>query len=126
LARDADDASATDRLCRIALLAVAPALLERDLPAFGEALFEFNRRSGGLFQTVQGSEYGSPEGADMIGRLRGMGLRGVGQSSWGPTLFAIAEPDRLASAAATLEALGAPWTITLTRARNRGYDVDVS
>ena len=85
----------TDALCRLALLGMLPALVERDLDAFGEALFDFNRRVGALFSAVQGGEYAHPAVADMVKYLRGQGLRGVGQSSWGPAVFAVAaDADR--------------------------------
>src|SRR5262249_28107580 len=98
LARQVPNAVETEALCRIALLGLVPALLERDLAAFGEACFEFNRRAGLLFKASQGGEYRSPESAELVATLRQFGVRGVGQSSWGPTIFAIDEEDRLAAA----------------------------
>jgi predicted sugar kinase len=38
---------------------------------------------------VQGGEYASAEIADLIADVRACGVRGVGQSSWGPTVFAV-------------------------------------
>jgi beta-ribofuranosylaminobenzene 5'-phosphate synthase len=82
-----------DALCRLALLGMLPALAEHDLTAFGEALYNFNRRVGELFAPVQGGTYCQPRTAEMIDYLRQDGIRGVGQSSWGPTVFAVVADD---------------------------------
>jgi beta-ribofuranosylaminobenzene 5'-phosphate synthase len=82
-------ASVTDALCRLIVLGLLPALVERDLEAFGDALFEFNVRVGERFAAVQGGVYASPRLAEMVAFARREGIRGVGQSSWGPALFAV-------------------------------------
>jgi predicted sugar kinase len=79
----------TEDLCRLVLLGMLPALAERDLEGFGEALHEFNVRIGEAFAPVQGGTYASPAVAELVAFLRGHGLRGVGQSSWGPAVFGI-------------------------------------
>jgi predicted sugar kinase len=76
-------------LCRLVLLGLLPAAVERDLDAFGEALYEFNRRVGESFAPVQGGPYAGPRVAELVTFLRGQGVRGVGQSSWGPAVFAV-------------------------------------
>jgi beta-ribofuranosylaminobenzene 5'-phosphate synthase len=84
-----DRAARTDALCRLALLGMLPALAEADLAAFGECLFDFNARVGEAFAAVQGGVYSGPRVAECVEFLRGEGIRGVGQSSWGPTVFAV-------------------------------------
>jgi beta-RFAP synthase len=79
-----------DALCRLALLGLVPALAERDLDAFGEALHDFNRRAGEPFAAAQGGPYAGPQVAALIDWLRAEGIPGAGQSSWGPTVFAVA------------------------------------
>lgn len=81
--------SATETLCRLVLLGMLPALVERDLDAFGEALYEFNARVGEAFAPVQGGTYASPRVAEVVEFVRGQNVRGVGQSSWGPAVFAV-------------------------------------
>lgn len=83
----------TERLCRLALLGVLPSLHDCDLPAFGEALHEFNRTAGEAFAADQGGPYCCATVAALIGWLRGEGVAGAGQSSWGPTVFAVAEDE---------------------------------
>jgi predicted sugar kinase len=71
-----------------------PALSESDCRAFGEALYDFNRRVGELFAPVQGGPYAHPLLAELVAYVRSQGVPGVGQSSWGPTTFAIVPEDR--------------------------------
>lgn len=87
----------TDALCRLVLMGMVPALLSADLDGFGEAVHEFNARVGDVFAPAQGGRYASPAVAAAVARLRARGVRGVGQSSWGSTVFAIV---RRAAAAA--------------------------
>lgn len=81
----------TDALCRIVLTALLPALVSDDLGSFGEALYEFNALAGDAFAPVQGGRYASPVVAELVARLRSLGVRGVGQSSWGPAVFAVVD-----------------------------------
>ncbi|HYT87222.1 MAG TPA: beta-ribofuranosylaminobenzene 5'-phosphate synthase family protein, partial [Gemmataceae bacterium] len=81
----------TDALCRLALLGMVPALVERDAVAFGEALYDFNRRVGEAFRSVQGGTYAHPRTAEVVAFVRQQGVPGAGQSSWGPTVFAIVD-----------------------------------
>ena len=90
-------AARTEALCRLVLLGMLPALAEADLQAFGESLFDFNARAGEAFAAVQGGVYLGPGVAECVEFLRGQGVRGVGQSSWGPTVFAVVgDEDRAA------------------------------
>jgi beta-ribofuranosylaminobenzene 5'-phosphate synthase len=122
LRRTPADIGQTDALCRLVLLGLLPSLAECDLPAFGEAVFEFNRRAGLLFKASQGGEYASPAIAEVIAELRSMGLRGCGQSSWGPTVFAFADADRLNHAAGRLRDKHGDdrLVVQVVAARNRG------
>src|SRR5262249_37388038 len=127
-ARLAHDAARTDALCRLALLGMLPALAEADLDPFGEALFDFNARAGEAFAPAQGGDYASPLAAEVVAFVRGQGVKGAGQSSWGPALFAVtADADRAGRLAEALRhrfAL-APAAVVVTRACNRGARVEV-
>ncbi len=79
----------SEALCRLVLLGLLPALIERDIEAFGEALYEFNARVGEAFAPVQGGVYASPRVTEIVEFVRGQNVRGVGQSSWGPAVFAV-------------------------------------
>jgi beta-RFAP synthase len=83
------DLARTDALCRLVLLGILPALAEGNLDTFGEAVHEFNTRVGEAFAPVQGGTYASPLVAEVVEFVRRQGVRGVGQSSWGPAVFAV-------------------------------------
>ena len=81
----------TDTMCRILVLGMLPALLERDCVTFGQALTEYNRYAGRMYREEQGGDYASPEVEALIDSALSLGASGAGQSSWGPTVFAICD-----------------------------------
>jgi beta-RFAP synthase len=89
-------AALTETLCRLVLLGLLPALVERDLDSFGEALYELNVRVGEAFAPVQGGPYATPSNAELVAFLRRQGIHGAGQSSWGPTVFAVVSDEERA------------------------------
>jgi beta-RFAP synthase len=76
----------TERLCRLALLEMLPAVAQADCDWFGEALFQFGRAVGEYFRPVQGGCYADPRMGELVDWLRSEGVRGVAQTSWGPTI----------------------------------------
>jgi beta-RFAP synthase len=81
----------SDRLCRLVLLGMLPAVVEHDLEAFGAALTELQHHVGQWFAPLQGGIYAHPESAAIVRELRSLELHGAGQSSWGPTLYAFSQ-----------------------------------
>jgi len=78
-------------------------LREEMLPAFdasdwvvaSDAIGRYGEWAGRIFEPLQGGVYRSPAIAESIADLRSRGIRGVGQSSWGPTVFALArDPEQ--------------------------------
>lgn len=74
-----------------------PAALDGQFDRFAESLYRFNREAGMCFADSQGGPYASSSIARLVARLRDDGVRGVGQSSWGPTVFAVQENEEAAS-----------------------------
>ncbi|HLQ45849.1 MAG TPA: hypothetical protein VK137_14015, partial [Planctomycetaceae bacterium] len=85
--------STTDRLCRITLMELLPAIIARDFDAVSAALFEFGRLNGEYFAPEQGGLFADGRMADVAEWLTSRGCRGVGQTSWGPTLFALCRDE---------------------------------
>jgi beta-RFAP synthase len=81
----------TADLCRLTLLGLLPAIAERNFQAFSEALVEFSWKVGECFAAHQGGVYASPLAGAVVELLLSHGIRGIAQSSWGPTLVAIAD-----------------------------------
>jgi beta-RFAP synthase len=110
-------------LCRLVLLGMLPALAEHDWRTFSEALYDFNVRVGEMFRPVQGGTYAHPRIADLVTFLRRQGVPGVGQSSWGPTVFAVApDADRAEVLALKVREYGGltPDKVLCTRGCNQG------
>ncbi len=76
-------------LCRHVLMQAMPALVERDLVAFGQSIQVLQQHVGDYFLPVQGGRYASRLVSAVLERLEVMGAPCFGQSSWGPTGFAI-------------------------------------
>jgi beta-RFAP synthase len=112
----------TDSLCRLVLLGMLPALVEADLPAFSEALFEFNQSVGEMFRAIQGGVYSHAQTAAVVDFIRRQGIVGVGQSSWGPTVFAVADGDRAGPLAQSLKEHFGSHEVIVTSAGNRGAE----
>jgi beta-RFAP synthase len=107
---------------------------ERMLPAlgvcnhvtFGEAVYHFGRLAGECFAAAQGGPFASAEIAELVAAIRAHGITGVGQSSWGPTIFAItaddAEAERLAHWLRK-QACARTCEITIARPNNAGASI---
>ncbi|HEX4070297.1 MAG TPA: beta-ribofuranosylaminobenzene 5'-phosphate synthase family protein [Planctomycetaceae bacterium] len=90
--------SLTERLCHLVLLEMLPAIAACDCDWFGEALYEFGRSVGDYFRPVQGGRYADSRMATLVEWLRGEGVRGVAQTSWGPTIAACCQDALRANA----------------------------
>lgn len=89
-----------ERLCRLTLMGVFPALAESDFETFALSIAQIQEIIGDYFSPFQGGRFTSPDVATAVGYLRDEhGLRGGGQTSWGPTGFAFAPSAQIAAAA---------------------------
>jgi beta-ribofuranosylaminobenzene 5'-phosphate synthase len=90
--------SDAERVAHLVLMALLPALADGDHPAFGAALTEIQRINGRWFASQQGGCFAAGPTAGFVERLLSWGATGVGQSSWGPAVYAI-EPDPASASA---------------------------
>ncbi len=86
-----------------------PAVAAEDFDSFAESLYQYGHLAGQCFAPIQEGPYHSPLAAKWVAQLRSRGVRGVGQSSWGPTLFAF-QPDP-ESAQHLAQTLAAEWNL---------------
>jgi beta-ribofuranosylaminobenzene 5'-phosphate synthase len=84
----------TAELCRELVCELVPAATQRNVDRFGEALYRYGRLAGQCFASQQGGFYASPTAEQLVKRCRELGVQGVGQSSWGPTIFALCRDQR--------------------------------
>jgi len=66
---------------------MVPAATQGDFPSFAESVYEYGYAAGEMFASEQGGPFRSAMVAEMVSYVRSLGVPGVGQSSWGPTLF---------------------------------------
>ncbi|MDO9051507.1 MAG: GHMP kinase [Methylotenera sp.] len=78
-------------LCRQVLMQAMPALVEHDLTAFGHSIQALQAHVGDYFAPAQGGRYASKLVGEVLEHLGAIGVPCFGQSSWGPTGFAIFE-----------------------------------
>jgi len=81
-------AETTDRLSRLAFLEMVPAAMESDFEQFSDSVCRYGKLAGECFTSIQGGAFANPQVAGLVETVRKLGVRGVGQSSWGPTVFA--------------------------------------
>lgn len=115
-------------LCHDVVLRILPALAEADLGTFGAGIAALQRVVGDHFAPAQGGRFTSPRVAEVLRWLDEQGIAGVGQSSWGPTGFALIGTDGEAQAlaqAARERWAGSGLRFQISGGRNRGADIDV-
>lgn len=123
-------AESAAHLCRLTLMVALPALAERKLAPFGAAIAELQRVIGDHFAPAQGARFMSEGVAEVLHWFESQGIGGVGQSSWGPTGFAIigseTEAERLRGEAERRWPAASGLSFLLTRGRNRGGEVTLT
>jgi len=77
------------KLCRYVLMQALPALAEQNLQEFGRAIAALQCEIGDYFSAAQGGRYTSEAVAKVLDWLSSRRVYCLGQSSWGPTGFAI-------------------------------------
>ena len=91
------NAGEVDRVATLVLLRMLPALVEDDIVAFGSALTEVQVINGHWFAAAQGGTFAPGPSTMLIDRMREWGAAGVGQSSWGPAVYAVVDGEDLAN-----------------------------
>ncbi len=86
-----------ERVSHLVLMQLLPALVEADLPSFGEALSAVQRITGGWFAKQQGGVFAPGPTGQVVADMAAWGAVGVGQSSWGPAAYGLVEGDEAAA-----------------------------
>lgn len=118
-------AEAAGELCRYAVMAFLPGVARADLSLAGPAIGHIQRKVGDHFAPAQGGRFTSPDVTAALAALEAEGIAGVGQSSWGPTGFALVDGAERAKKVADL--LRRKWpalTIMVVTGRNVGAGIE--
>ena len=113
----------TAQLCREVLMGMLPAAQQCRFEEFSQSLYRYSLIAGECFAAVQGGPFARP---DIVKVFQSLGVQGVGQSSWGPTVFAILpNEDAAQSLVQRLRNCGQAAGLNLSVARpdNRGAQV---
>lgn len=116
----------TQAVCHAILMQALPALIEQDLMRFGQAVAKMQAYTGDYFAPIQDGRYASKTVTKVLNFLMREGVDCVGQSSWGPTGFAIFESQSVAeqhltTLKATFQQESLDWLIC--EANNQGASV---
>lgn len=112
-------------LCHNLLLGILPALVRCHYQNFATMLTRMQNYLGDYFSEVQGHRYADPQVRLALEYLQEQGIQCAGQSSWGPTGFAIVENQAMAEKVVEqLEKkfLGAHWNLVwkISQGNNQG------
>jgi len=117
------DEQISGKICRHLLMKLLPSLIEKDLGSFGQAISEIQKQLGNYFATVQGGIFASELGYGLAEHMLAQGAVGIGQSSWGPTVYGFTTQDKktqlLESTRKLLGDYGRVWS---ARGINHGAD----
>ncbi len=81
--------SLVEKISRVLLIKMLPALVEKDIAYFGQALTDIQCMVGDCFAAVQGGRFANPISEKVVEFLLDKGAAGIGQSSWGPTVYGL-------------------------------------
>jgi beta-ribofuranosylaminobenzene 5'-phosphate synthase len=82
-----------EHVAHLVLMALLPALAEADLATFGAAVSAIQAINGRWFAPVQGGTFAPGPSEELVRRMAEWGAVGVGQSSWGPTVYGIVDGE---------------------------------
>jgi beta-ribofuranosylaminobenzene 5'-phosphate synthase len=101
-----------------------PAAERGDFDGFSHSLYRYGYQSGMCFAARQGGPFAGPS-ATIIDQMRALGIVGVGQSSWGPTVFAAVESPAAADdlRSRLVPELAEDATVIVTAPNNQGATV---
>jgi beta-ribofuranosylaminobenzene 5'-phosphate synthase len=112
----------TARLRNEVATVLLPAARTGDFASFSESLYRFGHEAGLCFAARQGGPFATPAIEALVQTIRRLGIRGVGQSSWGPAVFAVLELDEAAHhfALQIQEHVGPNTTVLVTEPNHSG------
>lgn len=115
----------TEKLCRLALMQLAPAVQTCNFEEFTTGLTEFGHLVGEFFEPAQGGIFADPRMAELEKKLLSHGIRGMAQTSWGPTLSIICQDIEMVTSLVTEYGYGEFCEIRATRPLNEGARIQI-
>ncbi|QDT90753.1 beta-ribofuranosylaminobenzene 5'-phosphate synthase family protein [Gimesia algae] len=116
----------TEKLCRLALMQLAPAVQTHDFEEFASGLTEFGHVVGEFFRPAQGGIFADPQMAELEKKLRSRGIRGIAQTSWGPTLSIICQDVEMVASLVRECGYGEFCELRTARPLNEGAQIQIN
>lgn len=118
------DPSVADVIAEELVDTVLPGLATGDVTTFGQGVMAIDRANGEWYADLQGGVY-RPPAAQLVDHLQSVEPAvGIGQSSWGPTVWAVTDSRGadavVASAHEALEAIDREGRVYVTKGLNHG------
>lgn len=110
-------------ICRIVLMQILPAAVTAEPEGFGAGITRIQGLIGDHFAPHQGGRFASPAVAGALAAAAAQGVTGFGQSSWGPTGFALMPTESEARALVASLDRGGSLRFLIARGRNTGATV---
>ncbi|MEM1646578.1 MAG: hypothetical protein QXL96_12140 [Ignisphaera sp.] len=115
-------------LYKLLLLNIIPSVLSKDVELFGKAITKLQLIVGTYFSKYQGGIFCCRESEEIVKTLQEHGAYGVGQSSWGPTVYGLVKSrvkalKILRKVTDKADKLGLECDYYVVRARNKGAKV---
>jgi beta-ribofuranosylaminobenzene 5'-phosphate synthase len=122
------DPGIAEDLARLVTQELLPAAATGDRNAFGAAVARMGQLNGAWYADEQGGVYRPPAGRVVEALSSVPAVAGAGQSSWGPSVYALTgadDADEVTAAARTaLDEAGPGGRVVVSRPRNEGALVD--
>ncbi|MFK7767028.1 MAG: beta-ribofuranosylaminobenzene 5'-phosphate synthase family protein [Mariniblastus sp.] len=117
--------SERESMIEIVRTKMIPGVTQTDYDLFADGVFEFGRRSGMMYEPIQNGPYNGHSIEKLVNEIRSFGVPAVGQSSWGPCVFAITRDDETANKLVSF--VRANYSdqcdVEITRADNQGAEL---
>ncbi len=118
------DPSIADEMATLLVRRVLPALAEGDIRESGRAIARLGRLNGAWYADEQGGVYRPPAGAIVDSLSDSPVVHGAGQSSWGPTVYALTRADdadaAVAAARTALDTIEPDGSVRISAPHNAG------
>jgi beta-RFAP synthase len=120
----------SEEICRLTQIKLLPSLVEKDIVEFGVALTEIDLRTGMFFKEIQGGIYRGKFAKNLMESLLSSGAYGVGQSSWGPTIYGLVDETRAQYVAQNMKDFlikkNLSGKVFVSRCSNKGGEITIS
>jgi beta-ribofuranosylaminobenzene 5'-phosphate synthase len=119
----------SEEICRLTQIKLLPSLVEKDIEEFGAALTEIDLRNGMFFEELQGGIYRGKFAKNLMEFLLSSGVYGVGQSSWGPTIYGLVDDTNAQDVAQKMKdflvRMNLSGKVFVSRCSNTGAEITI-